>query len=164
MRTPGCRRITLDTHTPVFRTNYPDEEGEMKRIKNRLFSETQNDRSSVSLTISSCEDRGKWEEVGENGTPHLQLKSRRRLSSVKNLPGMARCHLETMRGTAQEASRYCEKDDPNPYLKEELRCYTDLLKMKNDAKTGSELHSTKETARRLPHRRTNRRRKSSYAR
>jgi hypothetical protein len=53
-------------------------------------------------------------EVGDNGTPHLQgyleLRRKRRLSSVKKLPGLLRAHLERRRGTATEAATYCRKD------------------------------------------------------
>lgn len=52
-------------------------------------------------------------EVGESGTRHLQgyieLAKRYRFTQVKTLlPGY---HLETRRGTAQEASEYCQKDN-----------------------------------------------------
>ena len=54
-------------------------------------------------------------EVGENGTPHLQiyfqLHSRTRLNSIKNWGGpWARMHLEAARGTSEEASVYCKKE------------------------------------------------------
>lgn len=52
-------------------------------------------------------------ERGESGTPHLQgfvqLKTRRALSAVQSLLGCGPIHLEPMRGTAQQASDYCEK-------------------------------------------------------
>lgn len=53
-------------------------------------------------------------EIGENGTPHLQgfimLRSPRVMASVKKLSGMARSHLERMRGTPAQAAEYCKKD------------------------------------------------------
>jgi hypothetical protein len=53
-------------------------------------------------------------EVGANGTQHLQgfisFKNARRLGGVKRLIS-SRCHLEPMRGTAQQAREYCRKAD-----------------------------------------------------
>lgn len=53
-------------------------------------------------------------EVGDNGTPHLQgyfwLRDKKRLASIKRLPGFGRCHLEVARGTHKQASDYCKKD------------------------------------------------------
>jgi len=52
-------------------------------------------------------------EVGEQGTPHLQgfvqCKTRRALRPMQTLLGCGPIHLEPMRGTAQQASDYCEK-------------------------------------------------------
>lgn len=52
-------------------------------------------------------------EVGESGTPHLQgfvcFGRRISLTGVKSVLG-ARLHLETTRGSNQEASDYCQKD------------------------------------------------------
>lgn len=52
-------------------------------------------------------------EVGEDGTPHYQgfiiMKNRIRLTGMKkHLP---RAHLEAMKGTPQQASDYCKKED-----------------------------------------------------
>lgn len=51
-------------------------------------------------------------EIGESKTPHLQiyaeLKKRTRFNTVRKLfPG---CHIESRKGTAQQASDYCKKD------------------------------------------------------
>ena len=52
-------------------------------------------------------------ETGEAGTPHLQgfviFKQRLRIANAKLLLGN-RCHLESARGTPQQASDYCKKD------------------------------------------------------
>jgi hypothetical protein len=54
------------------------------------------------------------EEVGESGTEHLQgyacFASRKTLAQAKRLIG-SRAHLEVMRGTPQQASEYCKKDE-----------------------------------------------------
>lgn len=54
-------------------------------------------------------------ETGEEGTPHLQcfgiLKNKRRLRQVKQLPGLARAHLENiLHGTPKQAAEYCKKE------------------------------------------------------
>lgn len=53
-------------------------------------------------------------ETGEAGTPHLQVyvefKKRKTLTAVKQVPGFERAHLETRRGTSEEASDYSKKD------------------------------------------------------
>lgn len=52
-------------------------------------------------------------EIGENGTPHVQgfvqFKNPRAMGGLKKL--IPRAHWESRRGTAQEASDYCEKND-----------------------------------------------------
>lgn len=54
-------------------------------------------------------------ETGDSGTPHLQgyviFSAAVRLCTVKNRLGSQRFHLEVSRGTPQEASAYCKKDD-----------------------------------------------------
>lgn len=54
------------------------------------------------------------DEVGDNGTPHLQgylsLRTKKRLSYLKSLPGFERAHFEVARGTHKQASAYCKKD------------------------------------------------------
>lgn len=53
-------------------------------------------------------------EVGESGTPHLQgfisFSNRVRFNPVRALIGGG-AHLETARGTPEEAAAYCKKDD-----------------------------------------------------
>lgn len=67
----------------------------------------------------------------------LQLKNRKRRSTVKKIIGYNEVHVEPMRGTPQQASDYCEKQDsklPGPsdkwgqMVKQGQR--TDLLKVK----------------------------------
>ena len=57
-------------------------------------------------------------ERGDSGTPHLQgffiLPGRGlRIAQIKALYGR-RLHLEVARGTPQQASAYCKKEDPDP--------------------------------------------------
>lgn len=54
-------------------------------------------------------------EIGQNQTPHLQgffiLRTRLRLTTLKTkVPGLQRAHLEAARGTNDQASEYCKKD------------------------------------------------------
>lgn len=53
-------------------------------------------------------------EVGDSGTPHLQgyiyFANAKSMSATKKLLG-ARCHLEGVKGTPEQASNYCKKDN-----------------------------------------------------
>nr|BBF98081.1 replication-associated protein [Paguma larvata circovirus] len=53
-------------------------------------------------------------EVGREGTQHLQgymeLKKRKRLKQVKDMPGLQRAHLEAAKGSSSQAAEYCKKD------------------------------------------------------
>lgn len=53
------------------------------------------------------------EEKGENGTPHLQgymeFSTQKRLTTIKTI--MPRAHIETRKGTANEAVVYCKKGE-----------------------------------------------------
>lgn len=65
----------------------------------------------------------KWlifgKEKGESGTPHLQgaiiWHNPRTLSAIKKTPGLARAHIEEMRGQPCDSKAYCSKEDPNPF-------------------------------------------------
>lgn len=52
------------------------------------------------------------EEVGEGGTPHLQIyarfKTQRRFGEIKTW--LPRAHIERARGNAQQNYEYCSKD------------------------------------------------------
>jgi hypothetical protein len=54
------------------------------------------------------------EETGAQGTPHLQgyliLRTKRRISFLKDLPGLSRAHWEVARASPKVASDYCKKD------------------------------------------------------
>ncbi len=54
-------------------------------------------------------------ELSESGTPHFQgymeLKKAKRLPQIKTMLDSATVHIEPRRGSAQEASDYCCKDD-----------------------------------------------------
>lgn len=53
-------------------------------------------------------------ELGDNETPHLQgyieFVNRKKLRTVKKVPGLQRAHWEKRKGTGQEASQYCKKE------------------------------------------------------
>lgn len=84
-------------------------------------------------------------EVGaDNGTRHLQgyieFSRRLRFTQVKRLLG-DRYHLETRRGSADQAAEYCTKDDPDPWMYGEIstpsqgaRTDLDALKQSLDEK------------------------------
>ncbi len=84
------------------------------------------------------------EEVGENGTPHLQgfaiCINRQRLAQMKKMIGN-RAHLEKMRGTVREASEYCKKDgkfiERGKIPEQERGKRTDLILAINDYKGGA---------------------------
>ncbi len=77
-------------------------------------------------------DPGNWpdctycvyqEEIGENGTYHLQgyveFSVRHRLGGVKAATGMSTAHFEWRRGSAKQASDYCQKAESRvggPYI------------------------------------------------
>lgn len=54
-------------------------------------------------------------ETGESGTPHLQgymeLNKPIRLAGLKKIEPFSRAHLETRRGTREQAREYCMKDN-----------------------------------------------------
>lgn len=57
-----------------------------------------------------------WQmEQGENGNIHLQgyveFKVKVTMSAIKNIRGLAGAHLETRKGTAEQANDYATKDD-----------------------------------------------------
>lgn len=78
---------------------------EEKEALNLLFTQRSATRVSY-LTYGN--------EIGENGTPHLQgyleVEKKLRLGGVKQLPGLARAHLERSLGTGDQAAEYCHKD------------------------------------------------------
>lgn len=63
-------------------------------------------RSSVKYAIIG-------KEVGKKGTPHLQgfanFKKKLRLTTLKNLPGFMRAHVQPARGSDLQNQKYCQK-------------------------------------------------------
>lgn len=55
------------------------------------------------------------QEIGEQGTPHLQgwlrLKTKMRITQLKSIKGLERFHWEQQRGTDAQAIQYCLKDN-----------------------------------------------------
>lgn len=72
-----------------------------------LFDETRVEGHGVSYVVAG-------KETGDTGTPHIQgyveFSLRKRLRSVKRFVGN-RAHCEVSRGSPEEASLYCKKDD-----------------------------------------------------
>lgn len=87
------------------------------------------------------------EEVGENGTPHLQiyfqLPSRMRLTAVREL--LPRAHLEVARGSAAQNIEYCSKDGVVTSVGEPRHQgeRTDLDTVRNDAAENGMRHVTR---------------------
>lgn len=59
-------------------------------------------------------------EMSSTGTPHLQCAiawgRQIALSTMKKLPGLARAHIEQMRGSHEQSLAYCSKSDPAPLI------------------------------------------------
>jgi len=79
-----------------------------------LNNPTKEEKEQIEIDFSTFCD--KWvfgKETGENGTPHFQgyfeLKIKDRFSGVKNKFG-DRFHFEKMKGTIEQAVKYCIKD------------------------------------------------------
>ena len=53
-------------------------------------------------------------EVGDNGTPHLQgficFFNPKTFNGIKRIPGLLRSHIEVMQGTVDQSITYCSKD------------------------------------------------------
>lgn len=75
-----------------------------------LLSPTEEHRVSMPVVTYI----GFGEEVGANGTPHLQgyieLKTKSRMAALKKIQGLAKAHFEPRRGTQAQAVEYCKKD------------------------------------------------------
>jgi len=91
----------------VFTLNNPTDE---EKLNVHLLGESisaDGDQSFLTYLIFG-------EEVGDNGTPHLQgymcLRTKARIPRIKEEPGLSRTHLEVARGTHAQASVYCKKD------------------------------------------------------
>ncbi len=90
-------------------------------------------------------------EVGENGTPHLQMywqfAKKQRLQQVKNTLGINALHCEERRGTPKQASDYCKKD--GLFFEIGSISYSgkrsDLDSLVSDIKSGKRLKDLKET-------------------
>lgn len=66
------------------------------------------------LSQIECRYLGYGKEVGESLTPHLQglicFEHKKSLRQLKAMPGLARAHLEPMKGTFEQAKEYCQKE------------------------------------------------------
>lgn len=70
---------------------------------------------SILSASSKCKYLICAKEVGDSGTPHLQMyvefHNPKTLNGIKKLLGSDRFHIEARRGTAQQASDYCKYAD-----------------------------------------------------
>lgn len=70
---------------------------------------------SLEVNLSSMV---KWliigKETGENGTPHIQgacvIGKQVAFSTIKKWPGLARAHIEIMKGSIASNKTYCSKE------------------------------------------------------
>jgi len=90
----------------------------MSQLKNVCVTLNNPDFPAADLTFDPAHvSYAVWQlERGENGTLHIQayveLKQRARYAQiVQRIPQFAGAHFEKRRGSAQEASDYCEKED-----------------------------------------------------
>jgi len=88
------------------------------------------------------------EEIGENGTPHLQgyvqFAKTRTLATVRSLDGLVGAHFEIAKGSPEQNKNYCSKDDTRidgPYEYGELAAgqgaRSDILSVKNAIDNGA---------------------------
>lgn len=134
-------------HTPGGRGNTNNPSPVDNKNKHFFFCLTFNNYSMtdyeniVNWSNGHCE---KWiigREVGENGTPHLQIwfktKKRMRFSELKNLPFFYKCHIEKAKGSEEDNIEYCSKEgcylhSMNINIKEEVNVITDLYPWHED--------------------------------
>lgn len=91
-------------------------------------------------------------EVGESGTHHLQgyvyFVNAKSMSAVKKMLGN-RCHLEKTKGTPQQASDYCKKDNlyvESGKLPEKQGKRSDLEQIRNMVKEGKTMNDVIDVA------------------
>lgn len=84
--------------------------------KNRNWCYTLNNYSEAewdAFKALPCRYHAMGKEIGESGTPHIQgficFANVKTFSAVKKILGI-RAHIEPMRGTFEQASKYCLKD------------------------------------------------------
>lgn len=69
-------------------------------------------KSAVGNSITYCKVAA---EVGASGTPHLQgYIEFARPRSLRPLMPWFKWHIEIRKGSAEQADKYCDKEDPNP--------------------------------------------------
>lgn len=113
------------------------------RPRNLCFTWNNYTEADVTLLQDWITDNCKYgifgREVGESGTPHLQgyfeLRRRPSFSTIK--AAFPSVHFEPRRGTAQQASDYCRKEDDSAWEHGQLSSpgrRSDLLALVEDAR------------------------------
>lgn len=86
-----------------------------RRMQNVCFTYNNPGPDPIPFDVTKMHYLVYQREVGANGTEHYQgyveFKQRTLFNTVKTLLGSNTIHIEQRRGTAQEASDYCQKDD-----------------------------------------------------
>jgi len=89
-----------------------------RRVVFTLNNPTDEEKNNVQICMEGLMHGivfgGYGNEVGEEGTPHIQgflcFKEGKTFNAIHALPGFARCHFENMRGTIDDSITYCSKD------------------------------------------------------
>lgn len=94
-----------------------------RQLRNFCFTLNNYTEDEYTAVVTWLIDNTKYaivaKETGEaKATPHLQgyaeSKSSRRFDTIRR--ALPRAHIEPRRGTAQQASDYCKKEDPAPFI------------------------------------------------
>ncbi len=116
---------TSERRTTVDPPSYRSRNGPPRRSRNWCFTwnnppESADDQLANAFTSGGVSFICYQHEVGETtGTPHVQgyleAANPRTLGGIKTALGAPSLHLETRRGTAQEAADYCKKPGGTGY-------------------------------------------------
>lgn len=124
---PPARQLRPPTAQPVVQGGG----GPIRRQRNRAGARV----SRITFTLNNWTQAEyddlvaraptfKWmvigKEVGEQGTPHLQgaiiFGAQISFSTLKLWPGLAKAHIEVMKGQPSDSLVYCSKEDTAPFV------------------------------------------------